>query len=70
LGVDVDGARVKIEALPNDPDLLNDLTTHKVRRENKGAHNVISLSPSRPVLTLHFSFLMFYTTISDVTSFE
>lgn len=32
LGVDVDGARVKIEALPNDPDLLNDLTTHKVRR--------------------------------------
>jgi hypothetical protein len=31
LGVDVDGARVKIEALPNDPDLLNDLTTHKVR---------------------------------------
>jgi hypothetical protein len=31
LGVDVDGIRVKIEALPNDPDLLNDLTTHKVR---------------------------------------
>jgi hypothetical protein len=30
LGVDVDGARLKIEALPNDPDLLNDLTTHKV----------------------------------------
>ena len=31
LGVDVDGARVKIEALPNDPDLLTELTTHKVR---------------------------------------
>ena len=30
LGVDVDGARVKIEALPNDPDLLNSLTQHKV----------------------------------------
>lgn len=30
LGVDVDGARVKIEALPNDPDLLNTLTQHKV----------------------------------------
>lgn len=32
LGVDVDGARVKIEALPNDPDLLSQLTSHKVRR--------------------------------------
>ncbi len=31
LGVDVDGARVKIEALPNDPDLLTQLTKHKVR---------------------------------------
>lgn len=30
LGVDVDGARVKIESLPNDPDLLNSLTGHKV----------------------------------------
>ena len=30
LGVDVDGARVKIEALPNDPDLLTSLTNHKV----------------------------------------
>jgi cell division protease FtsH len=30
LGVDVDGARLKIEALPNDPDLLTQLTTHKV----------------------------------------
>jgi len=30
LGVDVDGARVRIEALPNDPDLLSQLTTHKV----------------------------------------
>ena len=31
LGVDVDGARLKIEALPNDPDLLTQLTSHKVR---------------------------------------
>jgi ATP-dependent Zn protease len=31
LGVDVDGARVKIESLPNDPELLNQLTSHKVR---------------------------------------
>lgn len=29
LGVDVDGARVKIEALPNDPSLLTELTSHK-----------------------------------------
>lgn len=32
LGVDVDGARVKIEALPNDPGLLTQLTSHKVSR--------------------------------------
>lgn len=31
LGVDADGARIKIEALPNDPDLLTQLTKHKVR---------------------------------------
>jgi cell division protease FtsH len=31
LGVDVDGARIKIESLPNDPELLNQLTSHKVR---------------------------------------
>lgn len=30
LGVDVDGTRIKIEALPNDPDLLTQLTSHKV----------------------------------------
>ena len=30
LGVDVDGVRVKIEALPNDPELLTQLTNHKV----------------------------------------
>jgi cell division protease FtsH len=32
LGVDTDGVRIKIEALPNDPDLLTQLTTHKVRK--------------------------------------
>ena len=31
LGVDVEGTRVKIEALPNDPGLLTQLTDHKVR---------------------------------------
>jgi hypothetical protein len=30
LGVDADGNRIKIEALPNDPDLLTQLTSHKV----------------------------------------
>ncbi len=32
LGVDTEGVRIKIEALPNDPDLLTQLTSHKVRR--------------------------------------
>ena len=31
LGVDVDGTRLKIQSLPNDPDLLSQLTAHKVR---------------------------------------
>ena len=30
LGVDVDGTRLKIQSLPNDPDLLTQLTAHKV----------------------------------------
>ena len=30
LGVDTEGVRLKIEALPNDPDLLTQLTSHKV----------------------------------------
>jgi hypothetical protein len=30
LGVDADGVRLKIEALPNDPDFLTQLTSHKV----------------------------------------
>lgn len=39
LGVDVDGARIRIEALPNDPDLLTSLTTHKVSEmENNGLY--------------------------------
>ena len=32
LGVDLDGVRIKIEALPNDPSLLTELTEHKVRQ--------------------------------------
>jgi len=31
LGVDTEGVRIKIEALPNDPELLTQLTGHKVR---------------------------------------
>lgn len=30
LGVDLDGTRLQIESLPNDPDLLTQLTLHKV----------------------------------------
>mmetsp|Transcript_39104 Transcript_39104/g.57090 ORF Transcript_39104/g.57090 Transcript_39104/m.57090 type:complete len:689 (+) Transcript_39104:240-2306(+) len=30
LGIDTDGSRIRIEALPNDPDLLTQLTNHKV----------------------------------------
>lgn len=30
LGVDTDGVRLKIDSLPNDPSLLNELTSHKV----------------------------------------
>jgi cell division protease FtsH len=30
LGMDVDGVRIRIAALPDDPDLLTQLTTHKV----------------------------------------
>eukprot|EP01083_Nonionella_stella_P188553 695246_1 len=30
LGVDTEGVRIKLEALPNDPDLLTQLTSHKV----------------------------------------
>lgn len=31
LGVDAEGIRLKIESLPSDPDLLTQLTSHKVR---------------------------------------
>ena len=33
LGVDVDGVRLQIESLPSDPDLLTQLTSHKVRHD-------------------------------------
>lgn len=42
LGVDVDGARVGIEALPNDPDLLTQLSNHKVCTNDRVTN---SLSP-------------------------
>jgi ATP-dependent Zn protease len=35
LGVDADGTRLKIEALPNDPDFLTQLTSHKVSSSKK-----------------------------------
>lgn len=41
LGVDVDGTRVKIEALPNDPALLTELTEHKVRLSTSARHTPI-----------------------------
>ena len=31
MGVDADGVRIGLESLPNDPDLLSELTSHKVR---------------------------------------
>ena len=43
LGVDVDGVRVKIEALPNDPDLLSSLTNHKVRIQNQNRWRIYYL---------------------------
>ena len=35
LGVDVDGSRLRIDSLPNDPDLLAQLTSHKVRDQER-----------------------------------
>ena len=53
LGVDVDGVRVKIEALPNDPDLLSQLTTHKVRRLDRP---FLPIMPFVPFLCIIFSY--------------
>ena len=39
LGVDTEGVRLKIEALPNDPDLLTQLTTHKVSAMTKRSYH-------------------------------
>ena len=51
LGVDVDGTRIKIEALPNDPDLLSELTTHKVQiRTTKSGSAVFSVIEARVFL--------------------
>ena len=40
LGVDVDGVRLKIEALPNDPDLLTSLSKHKVSTVRPFSHKI------------------------------
>lgn len=42
LGVDVNGVRLALESLPNDPELLNELTTHKVRCDLLFAMNGLS----------------------------
>ncbi len=48
LGVDKAGSRIKIEALPNDPTLLSELTEHKVdvtvlpEQESSGIGDVLS----------------------------
>ena len=50
LGVDVNGVRLAIEALPNDPDLLTQLTQHKVDvtvlPANEGANGLADLAQS------------------------
>ena len=43
LGVDVDGTRLKLPSLPNDPDLLQQLTAHKVRIANSIRFNPFAL---------------------------
>ena len=62
LGVDSDGVRLKIEALPNDPDLLTQLTTHKVR----------GLVDKRTLLPTNFLFTLFNLLLrfSNFTSFN
>ncbi len=62
LGVDVDGSRLKIDTLPNDPDLLAQLTSHKVRdRRTKQYHGhstlvvagrtLLACSPRLPIFS-------------------
>jgi cell division protease FtsH len=61
LGVDVDGARVKIEALPNDPSLLTELTSHKVRtlnRSNGNKDNLAKFIPRLHHFAIKFSLLV------------
>ena len=55
LGVDTDGTRLKIEALPNDPDLLTELTGHKVsaKRIVSEESNASSQAYSPLLLTRH-----------------
>jgi hypothetical protein len=57
LGVDVDGARVKIEALPNDPDLLTQLTTHKVHTKRICSLRNWDIHRSIPTHSPLFSYL-------------
>jgi len=60
LGVDVDGTRLKIESLPNDPDLLTQLTSHKVRRT---LHTQLA---NRLTDILHFFLLSFQFSIPPI----
>jgi ATP-dependent Zn protease len=59
LGVDEDGTRLKIESLPNDPDLLTQLTSHKVRLK------LFCLHILRTAITYTFVTLMFPFTLNS-----
>jgi len=63
LGVDTDGTRLKLEALPNDPDLLSQLTSHKVdvtvlpSNEAAGGLGDLAQSLILPAALFRWSFL-------------
>jgi len=63
LGVDTDGVRLKIETLPNDPDLLNSLTSHKVDvtvlPSNEAANGLGDLAQSLVFPAILFAGLFF-----------
>merc|ERR1719183_2194563 len=63
LGVDTDGTRIKLEALPNDPELLTQLTNHKVDvtvlPSNEAAGGLGDLAQSRILPAALFAGLFF-----------
>jgi len=56
LGVDTDGNRLAIQALPNDPDLLTQLTNHKVRGTPVVDCEILAQYENDLRLTLRFHF--------------